>query len=134
MGTNYYIRENMCESCGRYEERHIGKSSCGWNFSLRVYPEDGINTLEDWKHHLKGNQIFNEYGENIDYCELIDVITMRGRNEKWEEKPFGYDNWNDFHEQNGSQKGKNGLLQHKIDGYCIGNGDGTYDYIIGEFC
>ena len=34
---------------------HIGKSSYGWHFSLCIYPELGINDLEDWK------KLFSEY-------------------------------------------------------------------------
>jgi hypothetical protein len=42
MGTNFYLKSPDAEPL------HIGKSSAGWCFSLRVYPEYGINNLEDW--------------------------------------------------------------------------------------
>jgi hypothetical protein len=36
MGTNYYVVENACECCNRYDETlHIGKSSCGWAFTFQ---------------------------------------------------------------------------------------------------
>jgi hypothetical protein len=39
MGTNYYLRLHACPSCGHSAaELHIGKSSAGWYFGLRVYP------------------------------------------------------------------------------------------------
>jgi hypothetical protein len=53
MGTNYYLTEerNRCEHCGRADvinRWHIGKSSGGWAFKLRIHPSDGIKNLEDW--------------------------------------------------------------------------------------
>ena len=52
MSTNYYLFENYCEQCKRSDELHIGKSSVGWYFSLCVYPERKINSLDDWKKLL----------------------------------------------------------------------------------
>ena len=52
MGTNYYLYEGSeaCPTCKRpFEPLHIGKSSAGWCFSLHVIPEEGINTLDDWR-------------------------------------------------------------------------------------
>jgi len=38
MGTNYYVAENLCECCDRYDEAyHIGKSSggkCGGRYDI----------------------------------------------------------------------------------------------------
>lgn len=49
MGTNYYLQKNVCGCCGRPEKQiHIGKSSAGWAFALRVYPHDGIKDYDDW--------------------------------------------------------------------------------------
>jgi hypothetical protein len=46
MGTNYYVAYDYCRHCGRFDEEfHIGKSSAGWCFSLRVYEDKG---LTDW--------------------------------------------------------------------------------------
>ena len=51
MGTNYYFApQPPCECCGRpFEALHIGKSSVGWAFALHVIPEKNINTLDDWR-------------------------------------------------------------------------------------
>ena len=111
MGTNFYLESKPCECCGRADEPlHIGKSSAGWAFALHVYPEKGINNLYDWRKILKetNGKIVNEYGDEKTYDEMIDDITNRSH-------PRG--------------------LQHSlVDGrHCIGNGEGTYDYIIGEF-
>jgi len=41
MGTNYYLQGKVCVHCGVADggPLHIGKSSAGWNFGLRIYPE-----------------------------------------------------------------------------------------------
>jgi hypothetical protein len=111
VGTNYYLYENApCNCCGRpYEELHIGKSSAGWVFSLRVYPEDNITTLEHWKERWskEGVRIVNEYGDTKTPDEMLSVITQRN------------------HPQ--------GLLRQDPDRFLYGRGEGTWDYIIGEF-
>lgn len=113
MGTNYYLHtEPPCECCGkpRGEELHIGKSSGGWCFSLHVIPEDSINTLDDWQHLFSkpGTYIRNEYGERVTVEQMLKTITERS--------------W------------RNGLSRHQIDGkFCLGHGEGTWDYIAGEF-
>ena len=111
MGTNFYLHSKPCECCGRADEPlHIGKSSAGWAFALHVYPENEIKNLDDWKKILRetDGQIFDEYERERTYDEMIDNITNRSH--------------------------PNGLRHSHIDGWhCIGNGEGTYDYIIGEF-
>lgn len=145
MGTNYYlVRDgaNKCEHCGRsdnQEKIHIGKSSAGWCFSLHVIPEMNINSLDDWKRELVSGTIKNEYGDTIPFYELIANITDRGHGVPFEEREWGggfhpYINEADFHAKNHSQRGPNGMLRHRIDGaHCVGHGEGTWDYIIGDF-
>lgn len=109
MGTNYYLHEKPdCECCGRsFEPLHIGKSSYGWCFSLHVMP--GIKTLDDWRNRwsMPGSYIRNEYGDLVSVADMELIITGR--------------------------RGPNGLLRHQIDGHCVGHGEGTWDYISGEF-
>lgn len=111
MGTNYYVKSNICEKCGKSDEYlHIGKSSAGWCFSLKVYPDLDINSLYDWKKYLKSENmvIEDEYGDIVSFDDLISAITDR------------------FHPA--------GLLRYEIDKrFCIGHGNGTYDYMIGDF-
>ena len=113
MGTNFYLhQEPDCERCGRSAEPlHIGKSSGGWCFSLHVIPEAGINTLDDWRRLWteRGTFVRNEYGDHVPIDELEQIITNR----RWHgEAP----------------------RRNDVDGnHCIGHGEGTWDYIVGEF-
>lgn len=136
MGTNYYLRKNACPHCGRSDdEYHIGKSGVGWHFSLHVDASENVTNLEELKAKLKTGRIFDEYGEEIAETEMISVITERcGDCEHFDKKPHGYESWPVFHDMNGSEQGMNGLLRHKVDGrHCVGNGEGTWDYITGYF-
>lgn len=136
MGTNFYVtEEEPCDKCGRGGElRHIGKSSMGWCFSLRVYPEDDINTLDDWKKFWAGKHIEDEYGEELSEEGMLVWITKRERPDfDWDKAPAMHTGWEQFHAQNGSERGPNGMVRHRIDGHCIGHGEGTWDYIEGEF-
>jgi hypothetical protein len=128
---------DVCPHCDRgSKDLHIGKSSAGWCFSLHVDPELGINNLGDWRERWKkeGTAIVDEYGEIIEPTDMLRIITERYREQDWKDHTwFGYDDEDDFHQSNHSERGPNGLLRHKIDGHCIGHGCGTYDYITGEF-
>jgi hypothetical protein len=136
MGTNFYWSESACPTCGHAEEElHIGKSSGGWCFSLHVIPEKGINSLKDWQERFArtNSRIHDEYGDVLTPAEMTSRITNRfGR-------PFEEQTWPmyrdeaDFHAQNDSERGPNGLLRHRIGPYCVGHGDGTYDLIAGVF-
>lgn len=135
MGTNYYWHErDACETCGRpYEPRHIGKSSAGWCFSLRTYPEDGILDLPDWERlwAKPGSKIVDEYGQAISIQGMRDTIANRGSEEdKWEARPIGYNSWQEFHAFNHSRRGPRGLLRHS---YKATPGDGTWDLCPYEF-
>lgn len=113
MGTNYYLhQEPDCECCGRpFEPLHIGKSSVGWCFAMHVMPERGINTYDDWCDlwNAPGAYVSNEYGERIQPKELMEIITQRVLRGKIPQR-------------------------HQVDGkHCVGHGEGTWDYIEGEF-
>lgn len=135
MGTNYYIEEQPpCEHCGRpYDKKHIGKSSAGWYFSLRIYPNEGINNLEDWIKYWNDKQITDEYGASITQDDMMKIITERRCDERWNEAPWNYSSWAEFHALNESEQGDNGLLRHHLNDFCVGHGEGTYDYFKREF-
>lgn len=144
------------------EEIHLGKSSLGWCFSLHVYPEKSLSDwpeIQSWieSELLAGSVIQNEYGDEISLDELRNIIANRNNNEKltigwdsdwWAPKEFrvgkgstatthrlpGYSSEEHFHNSNGSKRGPNGLLRHRVDGrHCIANGSGTWDCIVGDF-
>jgi hypothetical protein len=140
VGTNYYLytKGTLLDRLAdkQEDEIHIGKSSGGWCFGLRVHPELGINSLTDWYRVWRRNKniIKNEYGADVSIAEMISAITER----KWNRRPFqrsaNYVNENQFLAQNHAEYGPNGLLRHKIDGHhCIAHGPGTWDLMKGEF-
>lgn len=123
MGTNFYLKSPDAEPL------HIGKSSAGWCFSLHVYPEHGIKTLDDWRPMLYDPYavIEDEYERRISPSKMLEQITLRS----W---AYAYNYSSEFHEKNYSELGPYGLLRCKVDGvHCIGHGRGTYDYIVGDF-
>lgn len=128
MGCNYYIKNT------RY---HIGKSSAGWCFSLHVDPSNGINNLEDVLKLIGRKKVVDEYGRGVSKKELIDKITKRS----WHEREFPYQctfegktlSKEQYLSRNDAVEGPNNLLRHKIGDFCIGHGEGTYDYLVGEF-
>lgn len=102
MGTNYYWFEPACHHCGRGSRSlHIGKSSAGWVFSLRIHPDEGIRNLSDWKRHWagKGTRIDDEYGNTVQVDEMLRIITERDPNSR----------------------------RHEINEAGVERGDGTYD-------
>lgn len=145
MGTNYYVRVDVpvCEACNRPldeldEELHIGKSSFGWHFSLHVIPEMKLINLTSWAKFVKDKKIFNEYGEDISYDDLISTIRDRKGASGSDKSNFNhgfYRDWSDFHKRNSSEFGENGLIRAKIDGrHCVGHPrKGTWDYVAGDF-
>lgn len=92
MGTNYYLRQPPCSQCGhRGAELHIGKSSAGWNFGLRIYPKiseepdqrlksfgvDQICELNDWGTLFERFPIFDEYGVAVSPAAMHEIISDR---------------------------------------------------------
>ena len=82
MGTNYYHRNSVCKCCGRFDERHIGKSSGGWQFSFRGYsgddPQKTIESWADWQRVLQADgDIVDEYGREVPFVELRDLVERK---------------------------------------------------------
>lgn len=134
MGTNYYLYQATaptCPTCGHAptsEPLHIGKSSAGWCFALHVIPDEGINSLDDWKRawNAAGAFIKDEYGDAVTGDEMLETITERsGRNQG--PMPPGW------YRESYAEPGPNGLARHIIGPHCVRHGDGTWDLIPGEF-
>ena len=81
MGTNYYLHEKPpCPTCGHETEPlHIGKSSVGWAFALRIMPERKIHDLMCWYDLARapGAIIRNEYHEILTPNEFLTMVKMR---------------------------------------------------------
>lgn len=128
MGTNYYLHSDPCPHCGRSDEPvHIGKSSCGWCFSLHV--TNDIHSLDDWmKVWAKpGRFILDEYGERITKATMLRIITRAGLTNavRWHKEELI---------ANHAVRGPKGLARALMDGkHCVGHGDGAWDLIAGEF-
>lgn len=133
MGTNYYFTKAEPEA----KALHIGKSSSGWCFSLRVHRDAGINTLEDWKSVWATGSIKDEYGEPVTAAEMLSKITERswkGPDEPMDpEMRSAFGSWLIFHHSNTGEVGPRGLTRHKLGGMVVGHGEGTWDYLEGDF-
>lgn len=115
MGTNYYwYPKYPCNCCQRpyeAERLHIGKSSVGWCFALHVMVEDfeepRIESLNDWivRFNIPGSYIADEYGRVLTTEQMLSWITERSH--------------------------PRGLLRATHN--CVGQGEGTWDLIKGEF-
>jgi len=76
MGTNYYFELNKCETCGRADRIHLGKSSLGWNFLLQtndLYYIGNWQEMKKWILEAKGN-IVDEYGRRISKQKFIELV------------------------------------------------------------
>jgi len=127
MGTNYYVYKDI-DGVDACETIHIGKSSMGWVFSLRVYPEQGIHNLYDWLPILVNddNLIMDEYQRVIKPSDLLMTITGRRRLTPPQMDQAQL-------ELNHAEPGPNNLLRHRAGTGCT-HGEGTWDYCNYEFC
>lgn len=121
MGTNYYWHEKpKCDKCGRCDEGvHIGKSSFGWCFGLKVCPWDNIYNLQHWieRFNIEGSWIEDEYHEVISKEDMIKTIKREGE---------GYDEW----------RAKNGQFKrHEFERWGLNGtyGEGDYDLLNYDF-
>jgi len=150
MGTNYYLNSSVCAHCGRGDNgRHIGKSSYGWCFSLRIYPKDNINNWQDWLRllQLPASKVFDEYGAEVPTLEFISIVTERSHPEPIKPPstytslaPAGIQAARDktdlsrYLTHNHATLGPRNLLRHRFDPPLCVPGEGTYDYCDYEFC
>lgn len=109
MGTNHYHRTNLCDCCGRYDQRHIGKS---WSMFQGYRPDDWASDVpellswQQWKEHLlSGGTVWDEYGREVPVAEFIaDVeavpLERRRRQTQWI-FDHGYGDEHDWHDSEG---------------------------------
>ena len=140
-----------------YQRIHIGKSSMGWHFGLCIYPDQNINSLDDWIKLFRahGNTIVDEEDRELKTSEMLDRIEDRKQLdfEKYESEQdyekavvenynninktiniFKYKIYNSYDEilmDNHACRGLNGLWRRQKDQYTsYPIPDGTYDLII----
>lgn len=92
MGTNYYLRSNVCIHCGHFKEIHLGKCSCGWRFLFHKCEE--IKNISDVQFLVLRNKIYNEYGDYISTNEFWDIVKSHQneqQNTEYCETIDGYD-------------------------------------------
>lgn len=77
MGTNYYIRENECENCKRFEDIHLGKSSYGWQFSFNYNGGKFYKNIGQMKKWTKNKVIKDEYGDTITYNDFWTMVESK---------------------------------------------------------
>ena len=129
---------------------HIGKSSFGWHFGLCVYPELGIDSLEDWINlwNTPGVTIIDEEDRIISPADMVDRITNRGnpnwdasKQEEFEKKAVEsfntlnaslgnriyVTNYDEYLNVNCAARGLYGLLAHNSRYYDFPPTGGTYD-------
>lgn len=127
MGTNYFLRTTAalaCPMCGHKEQHagiHIGKSSAGWNFGLRIYPKINgetdtslipfgaaeVRELDDWRPLFERFAIWNEYGERVMSGDMIATITQRSHPRGLTSHATGGPGWQGgFRKRDGVHAGK----------------------------
>jgi hypothetical protein len=84
MSTNYYVRTAATPEGD--EGIHLGKSSGGWPFNFRAYPDAATRPAEvtwdvtdygTWERLLSIGQIVTEYGSPVTPAEIMMMIAER---------------------------------------------------------
>lgn len=140
MGTNFYtVKKSKVDANLQLEQvegctdiLHIGKSSFGWCFALRVHPEIGIVDLGSWSPWLVDSSrvIVDENCNEIDFMDLYKTITDRKRILPENFLDVRSPTW---YSRNFAEPGPNGLTRTILGGMCIGHGDGPFDIFVGDF-
>jgi len=115
MGTNFYVRTQpscggKCDQHCHGEDIHLGKSSAGWAFTFRGYPEAPsqascpeavtwpVNDYASWHRLLSLGEITDEYGRPWTAEELLVKIEGKrgGRRHEHGSGIFHDSDGNDF--------------------------------------
>lgn len=84
MWTNFYLRNNICDHCNRFDEEHLWKSSGGWDFTIH-HIEERFNSWNEFFEYTKNWKIFDEYWEEIKHEDFIELLKS-----KQKEYPFAH--------------------------------------------
>jgi hypothetical protein len=74
MSTNYYIRENECTCCNRYDEIHIWRSSMWNDFTFRANWYKYYKNYEEFIKFLEDKKILDEYWRTYDIEDFEKII------------------------------------------------------------
>lgn len=90
MGTNYYVTTpacaNACAHCREQVKVHIGKSSMGWRFLCRAYPDlhgldlpltEPVVDRASWLRLINLGPLADEYGREISTAELLELVDTK---------------------------------------------------------
>lgn len=98
MGTNFYVdADPTCDNPAHTERLHIGKSSGGWKFGFRAYPDRGLVSWEAWQAFLaddarrrpvfgmrpRGRTITDEYGTELTPAEFAGIVEAKQAADAW---------------------------------------------------
>lgn len=79
MGTNYYVRVDLCDACGRSEELHVSKNLT--MFQARMRWEDGDEKIDlaswaEWRRFIRQHDlvVYDEYGGAIQPEAFIEMV------------------------------------------------------------
>ena len=149
MGLNFYLVypeqvDVECHCCGHVKQEqkklHLGKSSYGWVYSLRVYPEKGLRYFHDMEEYVTkvcggGGWIEDEYGDVLEHhVEWFHIVKNRSHPISFEERLKACKNGYEYVSLETQPRGPNNLHRHHVDGkFCIGHGYGTWDYFAEDF-
>jgi len=68
LGINYYIKRKFRKN------KHIGKSSMGWKF---LFCLNSFKNPGNWKEELRNKHIIDEYGRDISFVDLIELVEQQ---------------------------------------------------------
>lgn len=131
MSTNYYAHTGD-------EVLHIGKSSAGWAFALRIYGADGPDNIEEWTLAIdRADKIVDEYGNEIDAGLMLKRIQYKPARAVENTPPPPYTSWASFYRENECYADHHTGLFHSVPnmrtGRYVNRGPGTFDYCRYEF-
>lgn len=102
----------------------IGEAVPGWHFSLRVYPDAGLSTIEAWEIYMQqaGVTLYADDGAQV-YEVSFDTLLRVIKDRRWD-GPGIVSLY--------AEEGVNRLLRAKDDPQLIGHGEGPWSYFKGE--